>query len=158
VSPSPQQVVFIDEEFQSLASVTSTSKDLAYRQEMYWYDKYAQELYDDGVISGCSTDPVKFCPNDATTRAQMTVFVLRMLHGEDFKPAEPNEQIYDDVPLFDGEGNRIWSAKWIGQATYDGLVQACGTDLENKLFRPEQAITRAEAACMMYYALNRVSE
>jgi hypothetical protein len=154
VPPAPEQVVFIDEEVQPLASVASTSKDVAYRQELYWYDKYAQELYDDGVISGCSTDPVKFCPNDPTTRAQMTVFVVRMLHGEDFKPQEPNEQLFNDAPLFDASGNRIWSTKWIMQAHADGLIQACGTDNANLLFRPDEPVTRAEAACMMYFALN----
>jgi len=158
VPPSPPGVVFIDEEAQPLLSLASTSSDPVYRAEIYWYDKYSQELYDDGVISGCSSNPLKFCPNDSTTRAQMTVFIVRLLHGENFTPYEPNQQLYRDVPLVNSQGAAIWFAKWIAQAHQDGLIQACGTDMANLLFRPEEAVTRAEAACMMYFALEAKGE
>jgi hypothetical protein len=154
VPPSPEKVIFIDEEAEPLASVSSTSPNTAYRAALYYYDKYTQQLYDDGVITGCSSDPVKFCPNDVTTRAQMTVFIVRLLRGEEFTPPEPTQQTYSDAPLYNTDGERIWSGKWIEQATKDGLVQDCGTDMFNMLFRPEEAITRAEAACMMSHALS----
>lgn len=153
VPPSPKTVSFIDEEAQPVFSLASNSPDPAYRSEVYWYDKYIQELYDDGVIAGCRSDPLMFCPNDPTTRAQLTVFAVRLLYGEGFTPSETNHQIYNDVPLFDAHGIRIWSAKWISMAHQAGLIQACGTDMAKMLFRPEAAVTRAEAACMMYYAL-----
>ena len=88
----------------------------------------------------------------------MTVFVVRLLHGEEYTPVEPDQQIYNDAPLFDLGGNRIWSSKWINQAHQDGLIQDCETDLDNMLFRPEDPVTRAEAACMMYYALQAKGE
>jgi hypothetical protein len=158
VPPPSETIIFIDEEAQSLASVASTAADPVYREEKYWYDKYFQELYDDGVISGCSTDPMKACPNDATTRAQMTVLAVRLLRGQEYTPPEPNIQVFHDVPVYDADGNRIWSTKWITQAFNDGLVQACGTDMTNMLIRPDEPVTRAEAACMMYYALQAKGE
>jgi hypothetical protein len=154
VPPIPEQVVFADEEMQALDSVSSTTTDTAHRPALYWHDKYFDELYKNRVISGCGVDPVRVCPNDSTSRAEMTVFVARLVHGENYIPPEPSQQTYVDVPLFNGEGNRIWYAKWIDRATIDGLVQACGTDMANKVFRPEDPVTRAEAACMMFYALN----
>ena len=84
----------------------------------------------------------------------MTVFVVRLVHGETYTPPEPHQQTYVDVPLVDSAGKSIWFAKWVEQATYDGLVQVCGTDMVNMVFRPEDPVNRAEAACMMYFALN----
>jgi len=154
VPPAPEKVVFMDGVVEPLSRVASTSPEQPVREVKFWHDKYSQELYDDGVISGCSTEPLLFCPDEPTTRAQMTVLAVRILRGQDYTPPEPDDQIFNDVSLFDANGNRIWSAKWITQATNDGLVQACGTDMDNKHFRPEDPVTRAEAACMMYFALN----
>lgn len=148
----------MDSVAEPISSVASSSPDQPVRAEQFWHDKYTQELYDDGVISGCSIEPLLFCPQDPTTRAQMTVFAVRLMHGEGFTPPEPDQQIYNDVPLFDGAGNRIWSTKWITQATNDGSVQVCGTDMAKLLFHPEDPVTRAEAACMMYYVLKGQAE
>jgi hypothetical protein len=113
-----------------------------------WFAKWSQQLWEDGYTAGCGTDPLIYCPLTAHTRAEATVFFLRMLKGKDFLPPEPTQTIYDDVPL------GIWYSKWIAAAHQEGLLQDC-EDPENRLdnlFRPEQELTRAEAACMMVHA------
>ena len=36
---------------------------------------WIERLYNEGITGGCSTNPPMFCPNDATTRGQMAVFL-----------------------------------------------------------------------------------
>jgi hypothetical protein len=38
------------------------------------FAKWAEELYRRGITSGCSTNPLNFCPTGQVTRAQMSVF------------------------------------------------------------------------------------
>jgi hypothetical protein len=37
---------------------------------------WVEELYNRGITSGCGTDPLRYCPNSETTRAQMAVFLV----------------------------------------------------------------------------------
>jgi hypothetical protein len=113
-----------------------------------WFAKWSHRLWEDGYTAGCTTTPLGFCPLAAHTRAEATAFFIRMLKGKDYLPSEPTEQIYEDVPL------GIWYSKWVAAAHREGLLQDC-EDPENRmdnLFRPEQDLTRAEAACMMVRA------
>src|SRR3990170_4147598 len=118
-----------------------------------WADKWIFQLFDDGITSGCSAAPPLYCPDGANSRAQMAVFAERVMHGEDFRPAEAWEQIFGDVPLTQN-GQANWAAKWVNEGYYDALVQNCKTDTQGMLYFPERPTTRAEAACMLYFALN----
>jgi parallel beta-helix repeat protein len=113
-----------------------------------WFSKWVGELFEQGFTSGCSTTPPHFCPLNDHSRAEATVFYLRMLHGVDFIPAEPTSQTFNDVTL------DKWYAPWVQAAYEANLIQPCQTDMENMLFRPEEDLTRAEAACMMFQALS----
>jgi len=110
-----------------------------------WFAKWARRLWDDGHTAGCRVAPLLFCPGQAHSRAEATVFFGRMLHGKDYMPAEPTRSEYEDVAL--GQ----WYAKWVMAAHTDGLVQECEAPAErgDRMFRPLAEITRAEAACMM---------
>jgi hypothetical protein len=113
-----------------------------------WFAKWSHQLWEDGYTAGCSSAPLRFCPLAVHTRAEATVFFIRMMKGKDYLPSEPSQQIYEDVPL------GIWYSKWITAAYEEGLLQNC-EDPENRsdnLFRPEHELTRAEAACMMVLA------
>ena len=40
----------------------------------HWAADWIEELYNRGITAGCSVDPALYCPDEATTRAQMAVF------------------------------------------------------------------------------------
>ena len=110
-----------------------------------WFAKWAHQLWLDGFTAGCATSPLRFCPDAPHTRAEATVFFVRLKLGKDYQPPEPSQAVYADVAL------GAWYAKWVYAARAEGLTEGC-EDLANQgdgLFRPLAEITRAEAACMM---------
>ncbi|OGO15221.1 MAG: hypothetical protein A2Z14_08350 [Chloroflexi bacterium RBG_16_48_8] len=114
-----------------------------------WSTKWAQAMYDDGYTAGCSTNPLKFCPEDNHLRNESTVYFERMLNGVDFYPPDPTSQFYYvDIPY--GE-NSVWYSKWVFAAYNDQIIQECEDEANraDQLFRPFDGLTRAEAACMM---------
>jgi hypothetical protein len=113
-----------------------------------WFADWVTQLWEDGYTAGCGTQPPRFCPHAPHSRAEATVFFLRMLEGPDYLPPESERPRYLDVPV--GEG-AAWSANWIHAAHARGLVQGCEPPAErgDLWFRPEAPLTRAEAACMM---------
>jgi subtilisin family serine protease len=109
-----------------------------------WAAKWAGQLYIDGYTSGCNTTPLLYCPWGGNTRAEASVFFLRMLNGQSYVPPEPTVQVFDDVPL--GE----WYTKWVHAAYDAGLLPACQTSPLR--FCPHEDLTRAWAAYMMVQA------
>jgi len=116
-----------------------------------WYAKWADALWRDGYTAGCGLEPLAFCPLHVHTRAEATVFFLRMLRGKDYLPGAPTEQSYSDVPVGAGAP---WYAKWVYAARGEGLTLPCEDEAQrgDTLFRPMDPLTRAEGACMMAIA------
>jgi hypothetical protein len=119
----------------------------------YWGGKWIAELYELGLTAGCSEDPPMYCPDMAVTRVQLAVFAVKLFRGQDFVAPDPEIQPFEDVALHDDSGVVTWQARWIAQAKSDNLIQNCGTEMEKMLFFPNQEATRAEMACMVYFAL-----
>ena len=42
-----------------------------------WWAPYVEALADLGVTKGCDTEPLRFCPDESVTRAQMASFLVR---------------------------------------------------------------------------------
>ena len=42
-----------------------------------WWAPYVETLADLGVTAGCATGPLRFCPQESVTRAQMASFLVR---------------------------------------------------------------------------------
>ena len=42
-----------------------------------WWAPYLETLADLGVTAGCATGPLRFCPHESVTRAQMASFLVR---------------------------------------------------------------------------------
>jgi hypothetical protein len=42
-----------------------------------WMEPWIEAFYDAGITSGCSADPLSFCPEREVTRAELAVFILR---------------------------------------------------------------------------------
>ncbi len=116
-----------------------------------WSAKWVDALRKDGYTAGCSADPPLYCPDRMHTRAEATVFFERMLHGPDFYPNEPSSQEFSDVPI---GPQAPWYGPWVYAANADGLLEPCEDEANrgDSLFRPLEAITRAEAACMLAHA------
>ena len=110
-----------------------------------WAANWVYGLWDDHYTAGCGTNPLVYCPWQGHTRAEGCVFYLRMLHGADYLPPQPSQQVFADVPL------DAWYAGWV-QAAYDaGLLEPCQT-APGLLFCPNDPLTRALAAHMMVRA------
>jgi hypothetical protein len=107
----------------------------------HWAYDYIEALYEGGFIAGCNSDPLMYCPESAMTRAESAVFVERGVHGAGYLPAQPTEQVFDDVSL--GE----WFAKWSTALWEDGYTAGCGTN--PLIYCPLQGHTRTEG-CVFF--------
>ena len=109
-----------------------------------WFAKWVTALWEDGFTDGCGTDPLTYCPLQEHTRTEGCVFFLRMMHGVDYVPPDP-DGIFSDVSL------DWWGAKWVEAAYNAGLIPACETDPE-LMFCPGDPLDRAMGAYMMVQA------
>lgn len=115
----------------------------------HWAYAYIEVLYQNNTISGCSSDPLMYCPDGTMTRAEGAVFVERGLNGTGYIPPEPSSSVFGDVAL--GE----WFAKWTNGLWEDGYTSGCNTN--PLMFCPTQEQTRAEAAVFFLRMLNGVN-
>jgi hypothetical protein len=109
-----------------------------------WFAKWTTALWDDGYTSGCGINPLIYCPLQDHTRAEGSVFFLRMMHGMDYVPSDP-VGLFADVPT------EAWYADWVEAAFNAGIIPACETEPELR-FCPEDPLDRAMAAYMMVQA------
>jgi len=43
----------------------------------YWAADWIEQLYFEGITTGCGDNPLRFCPDTSVTRAQMAAFLVR---------------------------------------------------------------------------------
>jgi hypothetical protein len=110
-----------------------------------WFFRWVNVLWEDGNTSGCQLDEMLYCPLEYHTRAEGAVFFLRLMHGSDFEPPDP-EGIFADAPVEE------WYARWVEAAYRDDLLEACETDPELKIC-PLELLDRGRAAYMLVQAL-----
>lgn len=126
----------------------------------YWGAKWAEALWRDQYTAGCGveegTGKPLFCPTTVHSRAEASVFFLRMAYGWGYTPPEP-KGIFVDVPL------DFWAAPWIEAAYQAGLIPDCpppvfplegqASELKTALyFCPTDPLTRAVGAYLMVQA------
>jgi hypothetical protein len=112
----------------------------------HWAHAYIETLFQDGYISGCNTDPLRYCPDDTMTRSEGAVFVVRGIEGAGYKPGYPSHQIFEDLGL------ESWAAKWASALWDQQYTAGCGT--EPLVYCPEKGHTRAEGAVFYLRMLN----
>jgi DNA-binding beta-propeller fold protein YncE len=98
---------------------------------------YIEQLFLDAITGGCGNG--NYCPNDAVTRSQMAVFLLRAKYGSQYVPPPPTGERFADVDL------SYWSVSWIEQLAAEGITGGCG----NSNFCPEEPVTRAQMAVFL---------
>jgi len=109
-----------------------------------WYAKWIHGLWNDQYTSGCGTDPLIYCPDLLHTRAEGSVFFLRMMFGADYEP--PSAKGY-----FADVDYEKWYGKWVDAAWDAGIAEPCATEPELQ-YCAEEPLTRAVAAYMMVKA------
>ena len=107
-----------------------------------WWVPYVEWLADLGITVGCATDPLRYCPQDPVTRAQMASFLVRAFRLD---PAGL-------AGFSDTEGN-------VHEASIDALAAArvtAGCTTGPLRYCPDQAVTRAQMATFLARAVGLV--
>jgi hypothetical protein len=99
-------------------------------------------LYAAGITGGCSTNPLRYCPDQAVTREQMAVFLLRARHGASYLPPGFFQPLFADIPM------TYPLASWIYQLAAEGITGGCAAGL----FCPAYPVTREEMAVFLVRA------
>jgi hypothetical protein len=89
------------------------------------------------VTSGCGFG--NYCPNDAVTREQMAVFILRMADGPEYVPPPCTTASFTDVPCSSG------FAKWIYELVRRNITAGCG----GNQYCPTDIVTRFQMAVFL---------
>ncbi len=98
---------------------------------------WIEQFYLNGITSGCASLPLRYCPERQVTRAEMAVFILRAIHGNEYTPPAKTD-IFSDVPI----AGKEWMQPWIEQLYREGITTGCGTSPLR--YCPEKSVTRAE--------------
>lgn len=86
------------------------------------------------LTRGCGWYPMVYCPDDPVTRAELAAFLLRATDSADDLP--------DAAPVFSDVSRDAWYAAYAQRAVELELMQTS----DGNRFRPEDPVTRAEAA------------
>lgn len=116
----------------------------------HWAFNEIDRLYDNGITGGCGTSPLRYCPGDNLTRAQMAIFLLRGIHGSSYEPPTAgNSTGFADVPV------THWAAKWIKQLYAENITGGCANNPNR--FCPEEPVTHAQMAIFLLRSKNGAS-
>jgi ELWxxDGT repeat protein len=110
----------------------------------HWATDWIEQLAVEGITSGCNVSPPLYCPDSATSRDQMAVFLLRALHGSDYTPPPATGTRFTDVPA------GYWAAAWIEQLAAEGITTGCA---DNR-YCPGDPVSREQMAVFLTRALN----
>ena len=81
------------------------------------YADWIEQLANEGVTAGCGGG--NYCPNNAVTREQMAVFLLKAKYGSGYVPPACTA-IFGDVPCPSQYAN------WIVELFNEGITGGCG--------------------------------
>jgi hypothetical protein len=100
---------------------------------------YVEAVARRGVTSGCGNG--NYCPDDAVSRQQMAVFLLKAEHGADYVPPGCGNA-FADVACPSQYAN------WIEQLSAEGITTGCG----NGSYCPNDPVTRQQMAVFLLKA------
>jgi S-layer family protein len=100
--------------------------------------KWIEELFRRGVVSGCNTNPLRYCPTLVTTRDQMAVFLLRTLDPS-LNPPPCTTKPFEDVPI------ESPFCRWITELVARGITGGCG----GGNYCPASTVTRGQMAVFL---------
>jgi hypothetical protein len=109
----------------------------------YWAWRYIEGLYASGISRGCGGVPLRYCPGNLISRAEMAVLLERASHGAAFIPPSATG-IFADVPT------SFWAADFVEQFYADRITGGCGGSPQK--FCPNDSATRAQIAIFLLRA------
>ncbi len=104
----------------------------------HWAISWIARLYYAGITNGCGTNPLIYCPESSTTRAEMAKFLEKGMHGSAYTPPPGTGLIFADVPL------SYWAVNWIEKLYADGVTIGC--QASPLIYCPEDSVSRAQMA------------
>lgn len=110
-----------------------------------WYYADVMTMYRAGITSGCATHPLRYCPHQPITRAQIAIFLVRAMRGPAYVPPPPSGR------FLDARGH--WAEGFIEQLASDGVTAGCTPNL----FCPDAPATRAQLAVLLERARHGAS-
>ncbi len=106
----------------------------------HWAAAWIEQLYTEGVTSGCSASPLRYCPDGIVNRAEMAVFLLSTKYGSAYVPPAASG-IFTDVP------SGYWAEDWIEQLYAGGVTGGCvASPLQ---YCPTDPVNRAQMAVFL---------
>ncbi|MBW8877115.1 MAG: S-layer homology domain-containing protein [Acidobacteria bacterium] len=106
----------------------------------FWAWNFIQSIATSGITRGCGTGD--FCPNDPVSRAQISIFLLRGIHGSSYQPPPATGTMFNDVPA------DFWAGAFIEKLASEGITKGCG----NGNFCPNNSLLRDEMAVFLLRA------
>ncbi len=107
----------------------------------YWAKDWIQAAADEGVVSGYPDGT--FRPENAVTRAETSVLLLRAIHGGGYMPPHFTTYSFTDIP-------NHWAADWIEELHREGFSGG----YPDGTYRPDNSVTRAEMATLLTFVFN----
>lgn len=107
----------------------------------HWAAAWIERLREEGITTGCGTQPLRFCPGNPVRRDEIAVFLLRAKYGASYQPPAASG-LFADVPT----GN--WAAAWIEQLAREGIAGGCGS----QKYCPGASVTREQMAAFLVRA------
>jgi S-layer homology domain len=98
-----------------------------------WYAPWVEQMYRDGITTGCGINPLRFCPTSPVTRAQLAVFLVR---AEGWSLVTPTGARFSDIPA------SHWAAAYIETLDVHGAATRC----TGNNFCPDAGATRGQLA------------
>jgi S-layer homology domain len=99
---------------------------------------FIEAIHNAGVTAGCGAR--LYCPDSATTRAQMAVFLLVASEGSAYAPPPCTGALFGDVPCAGGGFD-----PWIEELARRGITAGCG----GGNYCPGNPVTRAEMSVFL---------
>lgn len=106
----------------------------------YWAEDAIHAIYNADITTGCSQNPMLYCPEQTVSRAAIAILLERGINGGSFTPPSATG-IFDDVPV------SYWASDWIEQLYADGITRGYSTN--PLLYGPDKDLTRAAMAIFL---------
>ncbi len=105
----------------------------------FWAEDYIYAIFDAGITTGCSANPLRYCPQDPVDRAQMAAFIVRAVEGE-----PPANYCATGSPFADVSPASTF-CKYIKRLSELGITTGCG----GGNYCPNDTVTRAQMAAFL---------
>jgi hypothetical protein len=103
----------------------------------FLFYKAIETIFHNGITGGCGT--AAYCPDQAVTRAQMAVFLLKSKYGSTYVPPLPSGIAFTDVP------SAAFAAGWIEDLAAKGITGGCGSGN----YCPNSSVNRGSMAVLL---------